>query len=150
MKKILIVCLGNICRSPTAEAVLKAKAIERGINIEIDSAGTISNHRGKSPDKRSQAAGERRGYSFEGIVSRPVNTNDFEYFDYILAADQQNKSDLLVQCPPQYAHKIALFLEFSGVEESEIPDPYYGGEQGFELVLNLLEKASDQLLDKIG
>ncbi|TEW55974.1 low molecular weight phosphotyrosine protein phosphatase [Psychromonas sp. RZ22] len=150
MKKILIVCLGNICRSPTAEAVLKAKAKLRGINIEVDSAGTINHHQGKGPDQRSRAAGERRGYSFQGITSRPVTTQDFAYFDYIFAADRQNKIDLLTRCPEQYADKIALFLSLSDVKESEIPDPYYGGEQGFELVLDLLEKASDQLLDKIG
>jgi len=149
MKKVLIVCLGNICRSPTAEAVLKAKAAQRGIHIEIDSAGTINNHQGNGPDKRAKAAGELRGYSFEGIFSRPINRHDFEYFDYILAADKQNKADLLAQCPEQYQHKVALFLSFSDVNESEIPDPYYGGTQGFELVLDLLEKASDQLLDKI-
>lgn len=150
VKKVLIVCLGNICRSPTAEAVLKAKAKTRSIDIEIDSAGTINNHQGKGPDKRSMAAGARRGYSFKGIVSRPVNDQDFEYFDYILAADQQNKRDLLARCPEQYKEKIDLFLAFSDVPEIEIPDPYYGGEQGFELVLDLLDIASDQLLDKIG
>jgi protein-tyrosine phosphatase len=150
MKKILIVCLGNICRSPTAEAVLKAKVKQRNLNIEVDSAGTISNHQGKGPDKRAKAAGESRGYSFQGITSRPVNNNDFEYFDYILAADKQNKADLLAQCPEQYKNKIALFLDFSGDDNKEIPDPYYGGKDGFELVLDLLETASDKLLDKIG
>lgn len=150
MKKILIVCLGNICRSPTAEAVLKARVKARGMEIEVDSAGTINNHQGKGPDKRSQAAGELRGYSFKGIVSRPVTEHDFEHFDYIFAADEQNKADLLSRCPLQYANKIHLFLSMSDVKETEIPDPYYGGEQGFELVLDLLETASDQLLDKIG
>ena len=150
MKKILIVCLGNICRSPTAEAVLKAKAKQLGIEVEVDSAGTINHHQGKGPDKRSQAAGKRRGYSFEGISSRPVKQDDFAYFDYILAADKQNKHDLLALCPLQYQHKIQLFLSFSDVHETEIPDPYYGGTEGFELVLDLLETASEQLLDKIG
>lgn len=150
MKKLLIVCLGNICRSPTAEAVLKARVKARKLSIEVDSAGTISNHKGKGPDKRSEAAGELRGYSFKGIVSRPVIDEDFEYFDYIFAADEQNKEDLLARCPAHYAYKIQLFLSMSDVTETEIPDPYYGGEQGFELVLDLLETASDQLLDKIG
>lgn len=149
MKKILIVCLGNICRSPSAEAVLKAKAKLRGIDIEVDSAGTIDYHQGKGPDPRAKAAGELRGYSFAGITSRGVNAEDFAYFDLILAADHQNLNDLLVRCPDQYHDKIALFLVKSGVDEIEIPDPYYGGDQGFELVLNLLEKASDLLLDKI-
>lgn len=149
MKKILIVCLGNICRSPTAEAVLKAKAKSLGVEVEIDSAGTINHHQGKGPDKRAQAAGERRNYSFEGITSRPVSNTDFEYFDYILAADKQNKADLLARCPQQYQHKIALFLSFSELNESEIPDPYYGGDEGFELVLDMLEIASEQLLKTI-
>lgn len=150
MKKVLIVCLGNICRSPTAEAVLKAKAKVRTIEIEVDSAGTINHHLGKGPDSRAKAAGELRGYSFAGISSRPVKKEDFAYFDYVLAADHQNKSDLLALCPIQFRHKINLFLEIAGVEQSDIPDPYYGGEQGFELVLDLLETASDRLLDKIG
>lgn len=150
MKKVLIVCLGNICRSPTAEAVLKAKVKLRGLKVEVDSAGTINHHEGKYPDKRAQAAGELRGYSFEGIVSRPVKVEDFTYFDYIFAADEQNKADLLAICPSQYTEKIQLFLAMSDVNETDIPDPYYGGEQGFELVLDLLETASDQLLDKIG
>lgn len=150
MKKILIVCLGNICRSPTAEAVLKSIVKKRGLDFIVDSAGTIAVHQGKGPDKRSQSAGEKRGYSFAGISSRPVLDNDFAEFDYIFAADRQNKQDLLARCPKQYQNKIALFLEFADVGKSEIPDPYYGGEQGFELVLDLLEEASEKLLDKIG
>ncbi len=149
MKKILIVCLGNICRSPTAEAVLRTKAKLRGIDIEVDSAGTIDYHQGKGPDRRAKTAGEKRGYSFRGITSRPVTAEDFVYFDYILAADEQNKCDLLARCPLQFITKVDLFLNIAEVEETEIPDPYYGGEQGFELVLDLLENASDQLLDKI-
>ncbi len=149
MKKILIVCLGNICRSPTAEAVLRTKAKLRGIDIEVDSAGTIDYHQGKGPDRRAKTAGEKRGYSFRGSTSRPVTAEDFVYFDYILAADEQNKCDLLARCPLQFITKVDLFLNIAEVEETEIPDPYYGGEQGFELVLDLLENASDQLLDKI-
>jgi len=149
MKKVLIVCLGNICRSPTAEAVLRAKAKQYTVALEIDSAGTIDFHQGKLPDKRARLAGEKRGYSFEGIKSRPVKKADFEYFDYILAADEQNKNDLLAICPREYAHKIALFLPFSGMKEEAIPDPYYAGNEGFELVLDLLESASVGLLEEI-
>ncbi|WP_028867746.1 low molecular weight protein-tyrosine-phosphatase [Psychromonas arctica] len=147
--KILIVCLGNICRSPTAEAVLRAKAKMREIDIEVDSAGTADYHQGKGPDSRAKKTGEKRGYSFRGITSRPVTIEDFAYFDYILAADKQNKYDLLARCPLQFKTKVDLFLSMTEVQETEIPDPYYGGEQGFELVLDLLETASDQLLDKI-
>ena len=150
MKKILVVCLGNICRSPTAEAVLKAKAKSKGLTVEIDSAGTIGYHHGNTPDSRAKAAGELRGYSFDGIFSRKVKEQDFAYFDYILAADKQNKKDLLAICPSQYQNKISLFLAMGDTEQLEIPDPYYGGEQGFELVLDLLELASENILDKIG
>lgn len=149
MKKVLVVCLGNICRSPTAEAVLRATAKKMSIEIEIDSAGTINNHQGNTPDKRSMAAGEARGYSFKGIRSRQVSKADFEYFDYILAADDSNIADLKSICPAHLAHKISLFLSFATAETDQIPDPYYGGEAGFELVLDLLEDASTQLLTTI-
>ncbi len=146
MKKVLVVCLGNICRSPTAEAVLRATAKGMSINLEIDSAGTINNHQGKSPDKRAMAAGEARGYSFKGITSRPVTVADFDYFDYILAADNSNVDDLKLICPAHLHYKISLFLSFAMADTHQIPDPYYGGEEGFELVLDLLEDASTQLL----
>jgi len=150
MKKILIVCLGNICRSPTAEAVLRAKSVNNGINLQVDSAGTINFHQGNKPDSRAMAVGEKRGYSFSGITSRGVKAEDFSEFDYILAADQSNKQDLLKLCPEQYQDKIHLFLAFAGLGEQVIPDPYYGGEQGFELVLDILEEASESILVKIG
>jgi len=150
MKKVLIVCLGNICRSPTAEAVLRAKAQQKDVALEIDSAGTINYHQDNKPDARAIAAGEKRGYSFSGISSRGVTIEDFSEFDYILAADQENKQDLLNLCPVQHQHKIALFLAFAGLGEQVIPDPYYGGEQGFELVLDLLEEACDNILANIG
>ncbi|WP_022940834.1 low molecular weight protein-tyrosine-phosphatase [Psychromonas hadalis] len=149
MKKILVVCLGNICRSPTAEAVLRATAKKMHIQIEIDSAGTINNHQGNLPDKRSMAAGEARGYSFKGITSRQVILDNFDYFDLILAADNSNVADLKSICPPHLHYKIALFLSYAQAETDQIPDPYYGGESGFELVLDLLEDASAQLLTKL-
>ncbi len=149
MKKVLVVCLGNICRSPTAEAVLRATAKKLNIEIEVDSAGTINNHQGNSPDKRSMAAGEKRGYSFKGITSRQVITSDFEYYDHILAADNSNIEDLKSLCPKQLHYKIALFLSYAQADTDEIPDPYYGGDAGFELVLDLLEDASSQLLIKL-
>lgn len=149
MKKILVVCLGNICRSPTAEAVLRATANSMSINIEVDSAGTINNHQGNCPDKRAIAAGEKRGYSFSGITSRPITLVDFDYFDTILAADKSNVDDLKSICPIHLQHKISLFLSFAMADTDEIPDPYYGGDAGFELVLDLLEDASTQLLTTI-
>ena len=150
MIKILIVCLGNICRSPSAEAVLNAKAKQRGMVLHIDSAGTINYHQGNKPDERAMAAGKQRGYSFSGIRSRGIAKQDFENFDYILAADRSNKHDLMALCPPQFQHKIRLLLAFADLGEQDIPDPYYGGDNGFELVLNLLEEASDNMLDKLG
>ena len=149
MKKVLVVCLGNICRSPTAEAVLRAFSKKMGIAIEIDSAGTISHHQGNPPDSRAMAAGKARGYSFAGITSRPVIVNDFEYFDLILAADNGNVADLKAICPTHLQHKIALFLSYAQADTDQIPDPYYGGDEGFELVLDLLEDASTQLLNII-
>ena len=146
MKKILIVCLGNICRSPTGEAVLRAKAKQMGVSIEIDSAGTINNHQGKTPDKRAQQAGEDRGYSFKGITSRQLLDSDFDKFDLILAADNNNIADLKAVCPKHLHYKIKLFLSYVESEQEEIPDPYYGGQDGFELVLDLLEQASANIL----
>ena len=149
MKKVLIVCLGNICRSPTAEAVLKARAKELGIDLLVDSAGTIGHHEGNSPDKRSMQAGEKRGYSFKGIFSRKVRSSDFSEFDLILAADTQNLADLTARCPEHLQYKLALFLEYGEQAQSAIPDPYYGGDDGFEKVLDLIEAASDNILAKL-
>lgn len=149
IKKILVVCMGNICRSPTGEAILRAKSMQRGLEVEIDSAGTIGYHQGNPPDPRSKAAGEKRGYSFKGIRSRKVIAADFEDFDLILAADNANLDDLSAQCPRQFQHKLKLFLSYSDSNYDEIPDPYYGGDQGFELVLDLVEDASDSILDLV-
>ncbi len=146
MKKLLVVCMGNICRSPTGEAVLRAKAKQINMDVEVDSAGTIGHHQGNPPDERSRAAGERRGYSFKGIRSRKVEARDFAYFDLILAADLDNLRDLQLSCPPEYQHKLKLYLSYGASDYDEIPDPYYGGDNGFELVLDLLEEVAEQVL----
>ena len=146
---VLFVCLGNICRSPTAEAVFKHKAAQAGLNIEIDSAGTHGYHIGNPPDKRSQAAGVERGYSFKGLKCRRVDESDFERFDFILAMDNSNLANLHSMSPSQYHDKIKLFLDFANVDDKEVPDPYYGGKRGFELVLDLIEEASDGLIAHI-
>ena len=146
---VLFVCLGNICRSPTAEAVFKQKAADAGLKLVIDSAGTHGYHIGKAPDKRSQAAGVARGYSFKGLKCRRVDESDFEKFDYILAMDDSNLSNLRGMSPSQFQGKIKLFLDFASVEDKEVPDPYYGGKRGFELVLDLIEEASDGLIAHI-
>ncbi len=149
MKKILVICMGNICRSPTGEAVLRAKAQELGVMVEVDSAGTIGYHVGSTPDSRAKSAGERRGYSFKGIRTRKVKIKDFANFDMVLAADRANLADLLDICPSEHSHKISLFLSHGDSDYEEIPDPYYGGEDGFELVLDLIEGASEAILQKL-
>ncbi|HDM8222775.1 TPA: low molecular weight phosphotyrosine protein phosphatase [Vibrio campbellii] len=149
MKKLLVVCMGNICRSPTGEAVLRAKAKELGISVEVDSAGTIGYHAGNPPDARSMQAGKQRGYSFKGMRSRKVTVGDFDEFDMVLAADKANLADLLDICPTEHRHKVSLFLSHGDSDYGEIPDPYYGGDAGFELVLDLMEDASETILKKL-
>ncbi|ART79367.1 low molecular weight protein-tyrosine-phosphatase [Oceanisphaera avium] len=145
--RVLIVCLGNICRSPSAEAVFRKRAEDAGLAIEVDSAGTYGGHAGARPDARAQAAGERRGYDFSNIYARQITASDFSYFSHILAADKQNLADLSAICPAEHRHKIALLLSKSeGGEGQEVPDPYYGTEQGFEQVLDLVESACDAWL----
>ncbi|RXJ73637.1 protein-tyrosine-phosphatase [Veronia nyctiphanis] len=146
---VLVVCMGNICRSPTGEAVLKKRAAERGLELIVDSAGTINYHEGNAPDPRSVLAGEGRGYSFKGMKSRPVVTKDFSQFDMILAADKDNLKDLLAMCPQESKHKVSLFLSHGNGHVDEIPDPYFGGSRGFEDVLDLIEEASDCILNRL-
>lgn len=147
--KILFVCLGNICRSPSAEAVMRAIAAREApdLALEIDSAGTAGYHIGDAPDSRSQAAALRRGYDMAPLRARIVEAVDFERFDLILAMDTQNLEVLRKRAPPDYRERVRLFLEFApdcGLDE--VPDPYYGGPAGFEQVLDLVEEASRGLL----
>jgi protein-tyrosine phosphatase len=146
---VLFVCLGNICRSPSAESVFKKKADDMGLSIEIDSAGTAGYHKGAAPDKRSQAVGMERGYSFKGLKCRKVVEQDFEKFDYILAMDNQNVANLLEACPEKFQYKVSLFLSFSQSEEQEVPDPYYSGKRGFEYVLDLIEQGADGFIEHL-
>lgn len=147
ISSVLFVCMGNICRSPSAEAVFRHKAKELGVNLLIDSAGTIGSHAKEKPDHRAIKAGEARGYSFKGLKARKVQIDDFDKFDLILAMDDDNLAYLLQKAPSGAEDKVKLFLEFSNkFEDTEVPDPYYGGAGGFKYVLDLVEDASDGLL----
>ncbi len=148
---VLFVCMGNICRSPTAEGVFRYHLEHAGKadQVFIDSAGTHAYHVGEPPDRRATAAAERRGMSLQGIRARRVRDSDFERFDYIIAMDDDNFARLEDQSPPEYRSKLRLFLEFSSGREREVPDPYYGGAAGFERVLDLVEDASRGLLETL-
>jgi len=142
--------MGNICRSPSAEAVFRHKAKGLGLGLKIDSAGTVGAHVREKPDHRAQKVGIERGYSFDGIKARKVTAKDFDNFDLILAMDNDNLDDLHKIAPNHLKYKAMLFLEFSdNHEELEVPDPYYGGANGFRFVLDLVEDASDGLLAKM-
>lgn len=150
IKSILFICMGNICRSPSAEAVFRHKAKLQGLSLKVDSAGTVGAHAREKPDHRAQKVGIERGYDFNGIKARKVTVQDFEEFDLILAMDNANLIDLKNIAPPHLQYKVMLFLDFAdNFEESEVPDPYYGGANGFRYVLDLIEDASDGLLAKL-
>lgn len=148
VKSILFICMGNICRSPSAEAVFRQKA--QALSLMIDSAGVIGSHAREKPDHRAQKAGIARGYSFDKIKARKVTVQDFEKFDLILAMDQQNIKDLSKVAPANLQYKIQLFLDYAETfDEQEVPDPYYGGAKGFQFVLDLVEDASDGLIKRL-
>jgi len=149
--RILFVCMGNICRSPTAEGVFRHHAEKAGQaeRLEIDSAGTHAYHTGEAPDRRACAAAERRGMSLEGIQARRVVAEDYERFDYIIAMDEDNLERLRNEAPANHQASLCLFLEFGDTSEREVPDPYYGGSAGFERVLDLVEEASRGLLETL-
>lgn len=139
--------MGNICRSPSAEAVFRHKADK--LSLQIDSAGTIGSHAREKPDHRAQKAGVARGYSFDKMKARKVTAKDFEQFDLILAMDEQNVKDLM-KVAPASTDKVQLFLDYAeNFEDREVPDPYYGGAKGFQYVLDLVEDASDGLIKRL-
>jgi len=149
---VLFVCLGNICRSPSAEGVFRALVEHEGLagRIAVDSAGTGDWHIGKHPDPRAQKAARRRGFDISGLHARQAGPEDFHRFDYVLAMDRENHADLAYFCPPGEDHRLALFLDFApGIDLDDIPDPYYGGAEGFERMLDLIEIASRGLLAHI-
>ncbi|MFM7332484.1 MAG: low molecular weight protein-tyrosine-phosphatase [Brachymonas sp.] len=151
---ILMVCMGNICRSPTAEGVLRAKVAQAGLaqHVKIDSAGTHNYHPGSPPDERSQAHALARGYDISKLRARQVREVDFERFDLIFAMDWDNLALLQANCPDAHQHKLKLFMQHANPAMAlgeTVPDPYYGGAAGFEHVLDLLEAASDGWVEKL-
>jgi protein-tyrosine phosphatase len=151
MVKVLFVCMGNICRSPTAEGVFQYQVKQAKLEnrISIDSAGTHAYHVGNPPDARAQEAARKRNIDLSNQRARRVTADDFIEFDYVIAMDESNKNDLLSICPVGFEHRVHLFLDFAKCNETEVPDPYYGQGRGFEIVLNLVEDASEGLLDHI-
>jgi protein-tyrosine phosphatase len=149
---VLFVCMGNICRSPTAEGVFRRLVQERApdLAIEIDSAGTHDYHVGSPPDRRAIAAAARRGIDLLNLRARVVEECDFERFDLLIAMDRLNQATLLERSPTRYRERVRLFLEFApAIDEEDVPDPYYGGPVGFERVLDLAEEASLGLLGEV-
>lgn len=142
-RRVLFVCLGNICRSPTAEGVLRAMAGRAGLDIEFDSAGTENYHVGDPPDPRSIRHAQRRGYDLSSLRARHLSADDFVRFDLILAADEQILAVVRAQCPLARRHRLALFLD-----DQALPDPYYGESDGFEKVLDLVEKQAVSLISR--
>lgn len=152
MVKVLFVCLGNICRSPTAEGVFRKLVESEGLlkKIEIDSAGTHAYHVGETPDPRAQEAALRRGIDLSVLRGRKAIRSDIEQFDYILAMDDENYHNLISICPDGMEEKISLFMTYADSRpEEEVPDPYFGGTGGFDRVLDMVEEASSGLLQVI-
>ena len=152
MVKVLFVCLGNICRSPTAEGVFTHLVRSEKLEtlIEADSAGTHAYHIGSAPDPRAQAAAARRGIDLSTLRGRQAATEDFHEFDYVIAMDRENYETLHSRCPPALRYKIRLFMEFAPqYGHDEVPDPYFGGSAGFDRVLDMIEDAAAGLLHEI-
>lgn len=150
--RVLMVCLGNICRSPTAHGVFRKLVADSDLAevIEVDSAGTHAYHVGEPPDARAQETARRRGIDLSDQRARRVRPEDFEEFDYVLAMDRDNYVVLQDLCPAGREERLSLFLDFAReAKESEVPDPYYGGDSGFERVFDLVEAASRGLLEDI-
>ena len=150
--RVLFICMGNICRSPTAEGVFRQRVTEAGLAriVLIDSAGTHNYHPGKAPDIRSQQHAAKRGYDLSLLRARQLREDDFNEFDLLLAMDWDNLALAESLCPPAYTHKLRRLTQFCvKLDSPVVPDPYYDGDAGFEYVLDLIEDASDGLLKHI-
>jgi protein-tyrosine phosphatase len=151
-RRILFVCMGNICRSPTAEGVFRKLLSDQApeLDVQIDSAGTHGYHAGAPPDPRACRAAERRGVDLKQLRARRVTVEDFAHFELVLAMDEQNLEFLRELSPPEHRDRVRLLLEFAPhLERREVPDPYYGGSTGFEHVLDLVEEAATGLLEHL-
>jgi protein-tyrosine phosphatase len=149
--RILFVCMGNICRSPTAEGVMRRLVEDAGVDIEIDSAGIGGWHAGEPPDRRATLAARRRGITLDG-AARQVTLEDFRRFDLLIALDRSNLRELLAIAPDEEAaEKVRLLREFDpgAGGDLDVPDPYYGGDRGFETVLDMVEAACRGLIDEL-
>jgi len=150
--RVLFCCMGNICRSPMAQGVFENLIGREGLSeaIEVDSAGTHAYHVGKAPDERAQATARARGIEMGGQRARQFSRDDFGAFDYVLAMDRGNLEILQGSCPEEHLEKVRLYLDFAAERpEEEVPDPYYGGQSGFDQVLELVETAAEGLLADI-
>lgn len=150
--KVLFVCMGNICRSPVAEGVFAQLIEQQGLteHVLVDSAGTHAYHVGNPPDPRSLQTALRRGIDISNLRARRFAEDDFYEFDYVLAMDSDNYRNLSAVCPPETRYKLKMFLDFAPhLNELDVPDPYYGGELGFERVLDLVEAAAEGLVEHI-
>ena len=150
--KVLFVCMGNICRSPTAHGVFRSMVeTEQLLDvIEIDSAGTHAYHVGNPPDKRAQQTARSRGIDLSDLEARQAKSDDFARFDYVIAMDQDNYHSLMAICPAGHEERVYMFMDFAPqMRTREVPDPYYGGEAGFERVFDLVDAAAKGLLEDI-
>jgi protein-tyrosine phosphatase len=151
--KVLFVCMGNICRSPTAQGMFEMLVQEADLSdrVFIDSAGTHAYHVGEKPDARARDAASRRGIDLSRQRARRISAVDFDQFDYVVAMDRNNLEELLALCPEQHLEKIYLLLDFAPhlAPQQDVPDPYYGGTRGFEQVLDLVEEGARGLLDDL-
>ena len=153
VRSVLLVCTGNICRSPTADGVLRRLVSEAGLEgkVLVDSAGTHDYHVGEAPDARAQEHARRRGYDLSGLRARQIAEADFERFDLILAMDRGHLAILRRLAPPEHREKLRLFMDFAdGWDAAEVPDPYYGGDAGFAQVLDMVEAGSRGVLAALG
>ena len=150
--RVLFVCMGNICRSPTAEGVFRQLLREAELDgqVETESAGTHGYHVGRPPDPRAQEAARKRGVEISDLRARQVEFSDYEYFDYLLAMDRGNLDILLAEAPQAHRDKVRMYLEFAAeASQDEVPDPYYGGDRGFARVLDLVEEGARGFLEHL-